>query len=601
MSDKKKQDVLKNDILNQEQDTVIKTTEEVLSEKEGTMSGPKRTRRNNKNLKKKSSNKKYIIISVAAVVAILLLVYVIGLVYYNNRLCSGTTIKGIDCAGMTIEEAESAILAEVEEYKLEIVDYNGSSEYIYGKDIDISANIEGRLDPIFEDQKPGLWFTYFFKTSAYDLDALVSYDRDKLYEVINQLEACDESKMKEPVDAYVDFDESTNEYYINEGSMGSVILKETLNETIMRCITAMADSVNLVDEGCYRLQEITADDPSLQEQLELVKKYGKIEITMTFGEQIEKLDIGTVSKWISSVTDGRREVDSDAISEYVTSLAAKYDTYDKDRTLHTTYGYDVNVVKGDYGWKMDTAKTTEKIANAIIEGGEHAIEPEWIQTANAFGSSDWGNTYIEVNITEQHLYYYKDGELVVESDFVSGTVSKGRATPVGIYYIKYKKSPSILRGINWETPVTYWMPFFDGCGLHDATWRGSFGGTIYYYNGSHGCLNMPFNNVKTIYENIEAGVPILIYKTEEEPVEVVPVYETPWPDGYPTPKPTVTPVPTVTPAPTAVPTATVEVTATPEATIVPTATPVADTPVPTDNQTTPEPTESEIPMATPMP
>lgn len=564
------------------------------------MPEPRRIRRNVRNLKKKNNQKKKIIIGSAIVASALLLVYIVGFIYYGNKLCARTTIKDIDCSGLTISEAEDAIRKRVEDYKLEIVDYDGNIEYIYGKDIDIDVNIEGRLDSIYDKQKPGLWFTYLFKDSSYDLEAMISYDNDKLIEKINQLSACDESKMIEPQDAHVAFDESTNEYYINEGSMGNVILKDVLTSTIMQHITAMSDSVNLVDAGCYRLQELTADDPLLQEQLELVKKHGMIEINMSFGEQIEKLDIVTIASWLSDGSDGQRVASSEKVTEYVTELAAKYDTIDKDRTLHTTYGYDVTVVKGDYGWKMDVDATVAKITSAIVQGGVHDIEPVWTQKAHAFGTTDWGKTYIEVNITKQHLYYYKEGELVVESDFVSGTVSKGRSTPVGIYYIKFKKSPSILRGINWETPVTYWMPFFDGCGLHDATWRGSFGGTIYYYNGSHGCLNMPYNNVKTIYENIEAGVPILIYKTEVEPVEVVPVYETPWPEGYPTAAPTATPEATETPAPTATPKATEipQATATPEPMDVATETPapiVSETPVTPTQE--PVPTESENPDA----
>ena len=56
------------------------------------------------------------------------------------------------------------------------------------------------------------------------------------------------------------------------------------------------------------------------------------------------------------------------------------------------------------------------------------------------------------------------------------------------------------------------MPFYDGQGLHDASWRTAFGGNIYQTNGSHGCVNLPPAVAATIYENIDTGTPVILYK-----------------------------------------------------------------------------------------
>lgn len=579
-----------------------KTAEEVLSEKERAATVTRRPNRKSQSERmkqhKKNKLKKQLIVGSIAIVLLLIIVYVAGIFIYNGKFCPNTVVMDVQCSGMTVAEAEEAIERSADSYKLEIIEHDGNTEYIYGKDIDLAVDVSGKLDDLKAEQKAAAWFVHLFKKSEYQIEASVTYDKAKLVDIIDGLNACDTEGMVEPVDAFVAYDEAKQEYYIDEGNAGSVIIRSNLDEAIYAAVSSLSKSLDLVDSGCYKVQEIKADDPILKEQLELVKEYGIIEVTLTFGEDKEVLDISDIAPWLVAGNDGSYTADSAKVAEYVAKLAEKYDTIDKDRTLHTTYGFDITVEKGDYGWQMDQAATASKIATAISEGGEHTLEPVWHKEAHAFGAEDWGNTYIEVNITKQHLYYYKDGEVFIESDFVSGTVSKARSTPTGIYYIKYKKSPSILRGINWETPVTYWMPFFDGCGLHDATWRSRFGGTIYYYDGSHGCLNMPFNEVKTIYENIEAGVPILIYKTEVEPVKVVPVHETPWPSGYPTAVPTATPVATDTPAPTAVP-ATVApiVTATPVPTAVITAEPteapvitevpvITDVPVPTDSVVT---------------
>ena len=100
---------------------------------------------------------------------------------------------------------------------------------------------------------------------------------------------------------------------------------------------------------------------------------------------------------------------------------------------------------------------------------------------------------------------------MMESDFVSGNSAKGYDTPAGVYSITYKQRDATLKGENYETPVSYWMPFNKNIGMHDATWRGSFGGTIYLTSGSHGCVNLPLNMAAAIYEYVSTGFPVVCY------------------------------------------------------------------------------------------
>ena len=118
---------------------------------------------------------------------------------------------------------------------------------------------------------------------------------------------------------------------------------------------------------------------------------------------------------------------------------------------------------------------------------------------------------MEIDLGKQHLYLYVEGELILESDFVSGNASRGWNTPAGVFGLTYKTTNAVLRGENYATPVSYWMPFNGNIGMHDATWRNSFGGEIYLTNGSHGCINLPYENAKVIYEYVYTGFPIVCY------------------------------------------------------------------------------------------
>lgn len=160
---------------------------------------------------------------------------------------------------------------------------------------------------------------------------------------------------------------------------------------------------------------------------------------------------------------------------------------------------------------MNQEETLTALNEYLTSGKDYTGEVVYYQTAAQYGEQDYGSTYIEVSISAQHMWFYKNGSVILESDFVSGDVAKGHDTPKGAYRIAYKARDQELVGQGYSSPVSYWMPFVDGCGFHDASWRDKFGGSIYLKNGSHGCLNMPVWAAKELYDSLEAGTAVLIY------------------------------------------------------------------------------------------
>ena len=156
----------------------------------------------------------------------------------------------------------------------------------------------------------------------------------------------------------------------------------------------------------------------------------------------------------------------------------------------------------------------------MIAGVQINREPVYAMRANARGMNDIGNTYIEVDLSAQHLYYYQDGSIILESDIVSGDMQYAeRQTPPGIFQLYYKKSPSVLKGkmlengkYEYERPVTYWVPFNGGIGFHDASWQPYFGGNRFREGGgSHGCINLPADKAAELYNRIDESVPIVCF------------------------------------------------------------------------------------------
>lgn len=152
---------------------------------------------------------------------------------------------------------------------------------------------------------------------------------------------------------------------------------------------------------------------------------------------------------------------------------------------------------------INVPREFDYLPQAIMSGTKVVRQPEM----------SVGNTYVEIDISAQHLYYYENLELKFESDVVTGNVSARHNTPTGVYYLRARQTNQVLTGANYASHVDYWMPFIaNSIGMHDATWRSRFGGQIYQTGGSHGCVNMPHANAATLYGMIQVGTPVIVHQ-----------------------------------------------------------------------------------------
>lgn len=123
-----------------------------------------------------------------------------------------------------------------------------------------------------------------------------------------------------------------------------------------------------------------------------------------------------------------------------------------------------------------------------------------------------GDTYVHIDIDKQTMWFYKNNELLVETPVVTGTAGASD-TPTGYFEVRTLASPAHLVGPTWDVTTEYWVGINEtnDIGLHDSLWRETgYGGDIYTYDGSNGCINTPLEAMKTIYENITVGTPVII-------------------------------------------------------------------------------------------
>ncbi len=433
---------------------------------------------------------------------------------YETVFFPHTVINGIDVSHKTAEEVKALIAAGIEEYQLSIRLRGNDTETISPEEIDLHSVFDGSLEEYLDAQEPMRWWQHRSKQTEYEISAMIVFDEEKLQKKLDSLVCFSEEYAREPKDAYISEYQSGQGYVVIPEEQGNLLDREMATAAIEEAIHNLRTEVSLEDAGAYVEPEVTAEDEELNALAARLNQYVGVTVTYRFGDKQEIVDGDLISQWISVGEDQNVYLSAEQVEAYVKQLASQYDTAYKKKSFKTSYGKTVTVSPAIYGWRINRGKEAEALYDIIQSGESQTREPIYSQTANSRGVNDYGDTYVEINLTAQHLFFYKDGKLIVESDFVSGSHAKGYDTPAGAYPLTYKERNATLRGENYETPVSYWMPFNGNIGMHDADWRSSFGGQIYMTNGSHGCINLPPAAAKKIYENIFAGAPVICYHLE---------------------------------------------------------------------------------------
>ncbi len=464
---------------------------------------------------KESPKKKIGRIAGCSVAGILAVGYLGGMLYLKDKYLVNTTINGVDVSCNTVEEAEEKMAKTVEQYLLTLEERDGDQEVINAEQIGYHYVSGGELENFKKEQKMAFWPVSVFKGNNYTFQTSTVFDAKKLQSAVKSLKCFSKKVEVAPTDAYMDFNGTV--YEIVKETQGKKVKKKKLMKVLKAAISEGEEKVSLEENGCYAKPKITEKNKNLNQTVENVNQMVKTNIVYWFGDKQETLNGKIVRRWISMDEKGNPFLDEEKVAMYVSHLADRYDTYGKPRKLITHDGSQVTVEGGKYGWLIDQEAETAALIEMIKNGGSaNARVPVYAQTAVSHENSDLGQTYAEVDLTNQHVWLYQDGKEVVSTDMVSGTYNiSSRRTPGGTYTIYYKKSPAVLTsntpGDSYASPVTYWMPFNGGIGFHDASWRGSFGGSIYQYSGSHGCINLPTWAAKEIYGYVYKGMPVICY------------------------------------------------------------------------------------------
>lgn len=438
---------------------------------------------------------------IATVITVLIFAYIVMTVKYTFKFLPNTYINGVDVSNKSMNEVKNSIVkmnsddtlivtGEFDE-KLEIP-IDEVAEYQY-KDID---NIYA--------QKPLGWIFSYFNRRDFEVNKNIITKDGIIENLIEQSNFIKNKEIIEPVNAQIKVE--NGEVSIIDDKIGNKVDVEKLRDVIKKGIINNSLAISFED---YPRAAITTE--SLQSEKERIEN--KINHTISIDIRGQKKELNLKPLYDSE------NINIDKLKDFVNNLAKETDTLSKERQFIDVEGKERTIKSGTFGWKINIEKTVEKIVESVNNENFDDIKP--VYAAQGREDDTIGNTYIEVDLSKQHLWVFSEGNKIFESNLVSGQVP-GSFTPVGLHSIKGKERNRTLKGTNrrtgkkYESNVTYWMPIdWQGVGLHDASWQyGDFNDKKYLNGkGSNGCINLPYNTAEFIFKNVATGTPVVIYES----------------------------------------------------------------------------------------
>lgn len=457
--------------------------------------------------KTRRSRKPFVIGGV--LIALLLAIYVGVSLYFTLHFMPNTKIGETDVSMMSATDAEGAVSSVVNGYQFTLQG-QGLELNLKGSDLTFAQSSAEVAREAMAAANPWAW--PFEITQKHD-------ETEKLSLAFSDLKAKDAVRgavdshnvsATGPVNANIAFDAAKGAYVVTPEEIGTKLEADAVVDAAWKAISSLSSSLTVSDDFLQK-PTVTSSDARLVSAVDSANAMAAANFALMMGKDTAaKVDASLISQWIKLGDDFTVTFDENALTAWASDLAKACNTVGTTRTYTRADGKEITVSGGVYGWEVKTDELLAQVKEGVTTGRSEALEIPCGAKGDAYngaGKRDWGNRYVDVDLTEQHARFYDEsGAIIWEADFVSGIADSEYATPTGVYWANRKASPSVLKGYQgdtntYNTEVQYWMPFqADAVGFHDADWQSAFGGTRYKDGfGSHGCINLEPTKAQELY------------------------------------------------------------------------------------------------------
>lgn len=512
----------------QEPATVVIPEAEVVSEGVQPIESPLQSMDSEKKSGTIKKTLKRVLVILLATAGALAVIYLIGGFYFTSHFFPNTTVNGEDVSGLSVSDLSAYVSSIGENYKVQISG-DGIDMTIAGPDIGFVYDGEAYSQQAAEQIDTWHWPAELNQSHEYVVDQAISFDQQKLDETVGAAVDKANEGASQPTNATLAYDEAAGAFAVVPDALGTAINRDAVLGVASEGVATMQTSIQLGDDQLVQ-PTIAADNEMLLETMSAIN--GMLDSTVTLriaGTDATTIDKNLMASWLSVDGDININVNQDAIKEWAQGpLSEQFDTIGTKRTFTRPDGKVIEVegasgdFEYDYGWWLDGEALSGVLAENLRNRVTDPIDVPMRRSAASWnpGGQEWPNRYIDVDLSEQHVRMYDDSSNVIwESDCVSGNPIYGGGTDTGVFFIYMKSSPMELVGLDYNgdnepdyrTWVTYWMPFDGGEGLHDMSSRYYFGGDIYTYNGSHGCVNLPYSAAEQLYGITNVGDVVIVH------------------------------------------------------------------------------------------
>ena len=415
-------------------------------------------------------------------------------------LPEGAVVFCLDLSGLDTEQALAVLEQEADDYILSI---SAGADYL----------------------ALGAWdLGLYVDEAAYDayvaaLEAYGSADGSAVLRLGRAAETADylNQKLSRPLrESSITYDSGAGEFIPVGGSSGRSFSTSEIEALLTETVTAGYTNLSLDSISTVRQPQVPTSDPALQYAAQVANSYLELDLTYTYepdsGEfYSQALYTDDLASFLTIGDDLSVYLDDYAIESYASVMASTYSASSYQDYFHGTYGSTVGYIVDYYGQSVDQASLAADI-RYCLENGISGTRQAPYYASGSTNNMAYGGNYVEIDLDNQHLWVYRDGEMMVSCPIVSGCVAQGDMTPTGVFYVDDRDYDCELVGEDFLVFVDYWIGFWGSYGIHDASWRqGVFGGDIYLYNGSHGCANVPSDAAAQIYANTTLGMKVIVH------------------------------------------------------------------------------------------
>ena len=422
---------------------------------------------------------------------------------------AGTVLCGVDVGGMNNSAAYDTIKAKVNAYVLEL-EVNGKKISITASDMNLLCSRKAITD----------YYAALSKGKNPTVPEILSYNADYIE---NAVVSWFSSSAR---DAQIKYNSSKDIFELTKEAYGASVDAKPAVAAAKEAIAVLDKQASANVKVSEITPDITADSSLATKALEEANKYLTISLKYTYtpdnGKTSEEvLSKDTIASFLEFDGNLNTVISSRAINNYVSKMSDKYSDPGQPGKFKTTGGCVIDVKVTYAGQPVDTDALYNDIYNCISNKVSGTRKAPYVPKTE-IGDMSFGGSYIEVDLSSQYLWVYKNGSCVVSTPIVSGCAFYGWTTPTGVYSVNDKTPGCYLYGEGYQTWVDYWIGFIgNSYGVHDASWRDEFGSDIYLYDGSHGCVNVPVGAAASIYNNVSVGTKVVLYggATSAEPVQ----------------------------------------------------------------------------------